>query len=98
MGVRFNEHIWLWALGVIQPASAHEVLLFIRSIFPDVEDLPDAKDLAPTVTRWLSGGQIFLVDEKHRYYSVGYKGNHLLSVRQRRLRDKNRLFLLHAAR
>jgi hypothetical protein len=98
MSVRFNELIFLWGLGVIQPASAREILLFIKSIFAEMQDLPDAKDLTSTLERWQSGGQIFLVDERHQYYSLGYKGNHLLSVRQRRLRDKNRLFLLHAAR
>ncbi len=85
-------------MAVIQPASPAEALQFIKNIFPDVEDLPDVKDAMPTVKRWTAGGQIFVVDEQSKYYSVGAKGNHLLSVRQRRLRDKTRLFLLDSAR
>ena len=85
-------------MAVVQPASLGEVLRFVKSIFPDIDDLPHVKDVMPTIQRWVEGGQIFQVDGKSRLYSLGVKGNHLLSVRQRRLRDKTRLFLLGAAR
>lgn len=97
MTVRFNDRLLLWGIAVLQPASAADVLRFIKMVFPDAGKLPAVKDVRPTVDRWVEGGQLSRVHGKSRLYSVTAKGNHLMPVTLRRARDKARLFLLKEA-
>lgn len=97
MTVRFNDHLLLWGIAVLQPASATDVLRFVKMVFPDTGKLPAVKDVRPTIDRWVEGGQLSRVHAKSRLYSVTAKGNHLMPVTLRRARDKARLFLLKEA-
>lgn len=97
MTIRFNDHLLLWGIAVLQPASAADVLRFIKMMFPDAGKLPGVKDVRPTIDRWVEGGQLSRVHGKSRLYSVTAKGNHLMPVTLRRARDKARLFLLKEA-
>ena len=98
MTVRFNDQLVLWAIGVLQPATVDEALRFMSMVFKDLGPLPEVQDVQPTVDRWVEGGQLIRVHARPKLYSVTAKGNHLMSVRLRRSRDKARIFLLKEAR
>lgn len=98
MTVRFNDQLLLWALSVLQPASAGDALRFLHLVFPGMVGLPQVKDVRGTVDRWAEGGQLVRVHARSRLYSLSAKGNHLMPVPLRRARDKARLFLMKEAR
>lgn len=98
MTVRFNDQLLLWAISVLQPASAGDALRFLNLVFPSLVGLPQVKDVRSTVDRWVEGEQVVRVHARSRLYSLTAKGNHLMPVPLRRARDKARLFLLKDAR
>ena len=101
MAVKFNKDLFLWSLGVLQPASAVETMAFISNIYPNIpsSSLPSIKDVEYNLKQWTKDGVVMLVRESAPYlYSLTYKGSMRLSVKIRRNRDKTRLFLLKKAR
>jgi len=98
MKVNFNEDILLWAIGVLQPASASDALKFISYIYPEIKPLPLVKEIEQVFSRFKDYGIITRVHGKSRLYSITYEGNAKLSVKLRRHRDKARLFLLRDTR
>lgn len=98
MTIRFNEELFLWSLATLQPASISDVLMFITSIFPDVQPLPQVKDLEPVINDWREQRYIVRVHGKSRLFSVTSSGNERISIPLRKYRDQVRLFLLKSAR
>ncbi len=98
MIVKFNEDILIWAIGVLQPASASDALKFISYIYPEIKPLPLVKEIEQVLSGFRDHGIVARVHGKSRLYSLTYAGNAKLSVKLRRHRDKARLFLLRDAR
>ena len=98
MKVNFNENILLWAIGVLQPASASDALKFISHIYPEIQPLPLVKEIEQVLSGFRDVGFAIRVHGKSRLYSLTYAGNAKISVKLRRHRDKARLFLLKDTR
>ena len=98
MKVNFNEDILIWAIGVLQPASASDALKFISHIYPEIRPLPLVKEIEQVLSRFRDLGFVARVHGKSRLYSLTYAGNTKISVKLRRHRDKARLFLLKDTR
>lgn len=98
MRLRLNENILLWAVAVLQPASAANVRSFIASIYPEILPLPNNGEIENIFSSWREEGYLQRVHGKSRLYSATYKANLKLSVKLRRSRDKARIFLLKSTR
>lgn len=98
MRVKLNENIMLWAVAVLQPASAADARNFIASIYPEISPLPQISEIENIFSGWREEGYLQRVHGKSRLYSATYKANLKLTVKLRRSRDKARLFLLKATR
>ena len=98
MQSRLNENILLWAVAVLQPASAADVRTFIASIYPEISPLPNNGEIENIFSSWRQEGYLQRVHGKSRLYSATYKANSKLSIKLRRSRDKARIFLLKSAR
>ncbi len=98
MRVRLNKSIILWAVSVLQPASASEVRYFIRNIYPEISVLPQIKEIEDLFSKWRKDGCLIRVHGKSRLYSAGYDANLKLPLGLRRHRDKARLYLLKSIR
>lgn len=98
MKVNFNEDILLWAIGVLQPASASDALKFISYIYPEIKPIPLVKEIEQVLSRFRDLGIIVRVHGKSRLYSLTYAGNAKIPLKLRRHRDKARLFLLKDTR
>jgi RNA-directed DNA polymerase len=94
----FNRELLSWALGVLQPASASDVLKLIDEMYPEISELPKVHEINKIFTQWKEKGQIARVHGKSRLFSLTSRGNDKLSPKLRRHRDKSRLFLLKSAR
>ena len=81
MKVKFNEDVLLWAIGVLQPASASDALKFISYIYPEIQPLPLVKEIEQVLSRFRDHGIIARVHGKSRLYSLAYAGNAKLSVK-----------------
>lgn len=98
MKIKFNENILFWAIGVLQPASASDVLKFISHIYPEVQPLPLVKEIEKALSGFKDSNFVARVHGKSRLYSLTHAGNTKISVKLRMHRDKARLFLLKDTR
>ncbi|HDY8141510.1 TPA: retron St85 family RNA-directed DNA polymerase [Vibrio vulnificus] len=96
MSRELNLKAFMWAIGVIQPATSEEVKDFIIHI---LLKQPIAEfDLQLTVDKLLQKGYIRCVSKKNKLYSITHDGDAFLGHRLRALKDKERLYLLKSAR
>lgn len=93
---RFNDTLFLLALGIIQPASPQEVVLFLQAAFSQVTSWPSEEALARLVARVTDQRCVAAVGKG--LYSLTRGGNQRLSVGSRHIRDKLRLSLLRQCR
>lgn len=98
MRVKLNENIILWALAVLQPASASDIRNFISLIYPEISPMPKIIEIERIFSEWRAEGYLQRVHGKSRLYSCTSHTNSKLSVKLRRSRDKARLFLLKSLR
>lgn len=98
MRVTLNENILLWAVAVLQPASARDVRNFISKIYPENSQIPKIKEIEDFFLLWREAGYLQRVHGKSKLYSATSKANLKLSVKLKRSRDKARLFLLKSIR
>lgn len=98
MKVSFNIDLLLWTIGVLQPASASDVLKFIAYIYPEIQPLPLVKDIEQILFGLRNAGLVYRVHGKSRLYSLTYEGSTKIPIKLRRHRDKVRLFLLKDTR
>lgn len=88
----------LWCLAVIQPASLDEVISFMLGMYGDsLKDFPKS-EFKGVLDSLFAVGDVVLVDESNRLYSLTLSGNHKLTKELRKKRDRARLFLLKKAR
>lgn len=88
------------ALGVLQPASALEVVGFLRVMLSDAGALPEPDDILEFLKERELGGHVLRVaraDDGRSSYSLTLAGHRYLTVGQRRVRDKLRFYLLRDA-
>ncbi|MDF1589223.1 MAG: retron St85 family RNA-directed DNA polymerase [Gammaproteobacteria bacterium] len=93
----FNSHLFLWGLGVIQPATTEEVIAFLHMIYVDVNQWPHGDELKSLEDSLLKLDYIYPVHKKLRLYSLTSQANNNLDVKIRRQRDKARITLLNVA-
>ncbi len=96
MSIRFNDKLMLWGLGVIQPATAMEVIAFLRLVYPDVETWPDEELLEGIIRDWIARRYIVEINKKYGIYSLTTTGNQAMDYRLRMHRDKARVILLRS--
>lgn len=93
---RFNTRLFLWGLGVIQPATLEEVVAFLHLIYPEVSQWPEGDVLNALENNLLNKQYIFPSHKKLGMYALTTHANHNLDVKIRRSRDKARISLLNA--
>lgn len=96
MSSELNSKVFVWGLGVIQPATPEEVktfLLFMLSSDQEIEF-----DLLLTTQKLIKVGLIRCVSKKNDLYSLTHEGDGFLGNNLRSLKDKERLFLLKSIR
>ena len=98
MSVKVNRTLVFWALGVVQPASAFDLIGFIGSMYPDVRPLPSVGDIRKLLDIWVERSDIQRVHARSRLYSLTSRGNSRFEKRLRHQRDKLRIVLLKSAR
>jgi len=98
MRVDFNRETLLWAIGVLQPASASDVINFLSIIFPEIKPVPLVKEVEQILASLRNMGLVSRVHGKSRLYSLSYAGSTKIPTDLRRHRDKSRLFLLKDTR
>lgn len=98
MRAKFNEDLLLWAVGVLQPATAKNAIDFVAELFPEVRPLPSVGEIEIKFKDWREAGFLARVHGKSRYFSLTYEGQFRLSVPLRRYKDQVRLFLLKEAK
>ncbi|MYB76112.1 MAG: RNA-directed DNA polymerase [Chloroflexi bacterium] len=84
----------LWAIGVLQPVSASELVDYFKALLDDAGDLPDSRELQRFCRDASKRGLVVRVRRRPDLFSLSLKGNRRLSREQRLLRDRARLLLL----
>ena len=95
---RVNRELLLWGLGVIQPASAEDLCLFLEAMYPDSGPMPSANLIEAELERFANLGWIICVYKKLALYSLREKANLRMPVSLRHERDKLRLVLMKSAK
>lgn len=96
MSSELNLKAFVWALGVVQPATSEEVENFIKHI---LLKQPNAEfDLQLTVNKLSAQGYITCVSKRNKLYSITHVGDEFLGNKLRALKDKERLYLLKSTR
>lgn len=91
-----NVKAFLWAIGVIQPATSEEVKNFLIHTLLRQSDANF--DLQLTVEKLLKENLIRCVSKKNKLFSMTHSGDEFLGNRLRVLKDKERLYLLKSVR
>ncbi|MBU0471456.1 MAG: retron St85 family RNA-directed DNA polymerase [Nanoarchaeota archaeon] len=98
MSARFNWRIILWALGVVQPATAKEIRELLLKVFPDAGRIPSQDEFKVYLNLWEKERLVGVVNRKSAHYSLTSRGNYRMGSDLRYNRDKVRLFLMKEAR
>ena len=94
-----NAHMALFALGVLQPASASEVRGFLKTIFSEGGRLPSTKEFSEFLEKQCVDGRVIrLLPDGVGVYSLTLNGTRYLPPKLRKTRDKFRMYLLRDAR
>ncbi|KXI27036.1 retron St85 family RNA-directed DNA polymerase [Paraglaciecola hydrolytica] len=93
-----NSKVFVWALGVIQPAKPEEVLDYLLKVFASEKQKDFKVEIGPTLSIVLEQGLVHCVSKKNNLYSVKHAGDDFLGNKLRVLKDKERLYLLKSMR
>lgn len=93
-----NIKAYLWALGVIQPATPYEVHEFLKYLNRSSRSIYDNPVIDDAIEYCLGNGYVELVSKKNNLFALSISGGEFLGKRLRQLRDKNRLLLLKSIR
>lgn len=94
MTVTLNRGFLLWAIGVLQPVSADELLFYMKHVFSDGGSLPSREFLHSYLIESANMGQTVRILRDPDLFSLTMQGNAYLSRVQRMSRDRERIFLL----
>ncbi|PZO12399.1 MAG: hypothetical protein DCF26_19035 [Burkholderiales bacterium] len=98
MSVFINTRLIRLGLGCIQPASAEDVSKFLAQTL-GTEGAPIPPESIQSIfDDWASQQDVVCVHQRQHLYSLTRKGDNALDLRERRLRDKTRLFLIKELR
>ena len=98
MTVRFNDTLALWAVGVLQPATAEDVRLLILAMYPEASTFV-APEIVTAALRALEHSNCILrVQTTAGFYSATRTGNARFTKALRVTRDSARLFLMRTQR
>ncbi len=92
-----NPQMTLFALGILQPATAQEVRGFLTTVFSEGGKLPDLQEFSDFLMSQCKEGRAIRVFENGNYYSLTPAGANYLAPKLRRSRDKFRMYLLRDA-
>jgi len=93
MNVSINYRLVRLALGCIQPADADSVCRFVSEALGDGGEFSTA-EVQGLFEHWLTSGEVVRVHKRLQLFSLSRLGDGKLSTKERRLRDRTRLFLL----
>ena len=96
MNSELNHKTFIWALGVIQPATPNEVQNFVIEML--LKQPIKEFDIETTVKKLLDESFIRCVSKKNKLYSITHEGDEFLGNKLRALKDKERLYLLKSLR
>lgn len=94
MSVKFNIKGIIWVVGMLQPVAAEELRFYLSTVLDNSGDLPEVETLNKILIDSANLGHLIRVNRKPDMFSLTAKGNHFLTTKQRRVRDKERIFLL----
>jgi hypothetical protein len=90
-----NPQMALFALGVLQPASAREVRGLKKTLFDEAGGLPITKEFSEFLEKQCGAGRVLEVFRNAEpFYSLTAQGSYYLPPKLRRNRDKYRMYLL----
>jgi retron-type reverse transcriptase len=93
-----NPQMGLFAVGVLQPASAAEVRGLLQTLFKDGGELPPAAEFSRFLREQAEYARLIRVAFRGgAFYSLTVSGNHYLAPGIRIARDKIRVYLLRDA-
>lgn len=93
-----NPQTTLFAVGVMQPATAREIGRFLWEAFAEGGDRPAIRELENFLDEQIVLGRVLEFEwEKRRLFSLTRHGNLYMRQDLRKLRDKLRLYLLKKA-
>ena len=93
-----NPHLALFAVGVLQPASAREVRGLFRTVFSEGGRLPSVQEFSEFLEEQYANGRVLrLLPQGDGYYSLTLSGTRYLPPNLTRTRDKFRMYLLRDA-
>lgn len=98
MKIITNDRLIRLGLGCIQPASAEDVAKFLENSLNSGEAPISPETIQSILDRWVSTSEVVCVHQRHKLYSLTRHGDDLLSPKERRLRDRTRLFLIKELR
>jgi hypothetical protein len=90
-----NPYMTLLAVGVLKPASASDVVGFLRTVFGNAGAMPSLDEFRDFFAKQLVAKRILQVNkEGESHYSLTLSGSLYLPVEIRKMRDKFRAYLL----
>jgi retron-type reverse transcriptase len=96
----FNQQFFLWAVGVMQPATVSEVHELQKSVLkPEDGAQISATDVLTVLKENVESERLLSFEcNDLTFYSLTRKGNEYLASNVRKHRDKTRIFLLRGSR
>lgn len=98
MSVRANPQLIRLALGCIQPADSDSIGYFIGQALVNGDGVIPPKVIQKLLSHWEDLGDVACVHKHLHLYSLTRQGDGKLTPKERRVRDRTRLFLLKDAR
>ena len=94
MAIIINVHLVRLALGCIQPADAVSVSKFLGVSLVGDDNLMSPSGIQTVFDGWVVDGDVVSVHKKSQLYSLTRQGDKKLNPKERKVRDRTRLFLL----
>ena len=99
MSEKYNPILYLWGLGITQPATIRQVQHVLELAFPNAPKLPNYDAISDQFKRWIDYKLItYSTSEDDSFYSLTISGNQALPKPLRFNKDRTRLFALKNAR
>lgn len=99
MKTNYNPFLYLWAIGVLQPATPKQIQHLLEQSFPNSGITPSSETIVDNLQRWLElGFVVYSSTAESKLYSLSLTGNQCLPKGLRFNKDRTRLFLLKNAK
>ncbi|WP_223522343.1 reverse transcriptase domain-containing protein [Pseudomonas sp. A-B-26] len=94
MAIIVNVQLVRLALGCIQPADAVSISKFLGASLVGDDTLLSPSVIQTVFDGWIADGDVVSVHKKNQLYSLTRQGDKKLNPKERKVRDRTRLFLL----